>query len=82
MRCQSFLSQIKIEIIYLQKWYILYKNEGDGTMKIYRGIIACLLVVFIVATIIYVAYFYNEQRSVEDGILIWRKNYVTSGDLC
>ena len=51
-------------------------------MKIYRGIIACLLVVFIVATIIYVAYFYNEQRSVEDGILIWRKNYVTSGDLC
>ena len=39
-------------------------------MKIYRGIIWCLLVVFIAATVIYMAYFYNEQRSVEQGTLI------------
>ena len=39
-------------------------------MKIYRGILGCLLVVFIAAIIIYLAYFYNEQRSTEQGTLI------------
>ena len=39
-------------------------------MKIYRGILWCLLVVFVAATVIYIVYFYNEQRSTDGGTLI------------
>ena len=77
-----FFAEFDREIIYLQKWYILYKNEGDGKMKIYRRIIGGLLVIFIAATLIYIGYFYNEKRSVEEGTLIWRGENVTSFDLC
>ena len=51
-------------------------------MKIYRRIIGGLLVIFIAATLIYIGYFYNEKRSVEEGTLIWRGENVTSYDLC
>lgn len=51
-------------------------------MKIYRFIIGGLLVVFIAVTIIYIAYFYNEQRSIENGTLIWRVEHVANHDLC
>lgn len=59
----------------IQKW----RNEQ---MKIYRFIIGGLLVVFIAVTIIYIAYFYNEQRSIENGTLIWRVEHVANHDLC
>ncbi len=51
-------------------------------MKLYRYIVGSLLVIFIIVTVIYIAYFYDERRSVEDGTLIWRGENVTSYDLC
>lgn len=51
-------------------------------MKIYRWIIGVLLVVFLIVTVVYIAYFYNENRSIENGTLIWRKDNVTYYDLC
>lgn len=51
-------------------------------MKIYRAVLWCLLVVFIIAAVIYMAYFYNEQRSTNGGTLIWRVEDVTNYRLC
>ena len=51
-------------------------------MKIYRGILWCLLLVFIAAAVIYIAYFYDEQRSTDGGTLIWRVEDVSGIDIC
>lgn len=51
-------------------------------MKIYRAVLWCLLVVFISAAVIYMAYFYSEQRSTDGGTLIWRVEDVTNHCLC
>ena len=51
-------------------------------MKIYRGVLWCLLVVFVAATVIYIAYFYNEQGSREGATLIWRVEDVSSHRIC
>ena len=51
-------------------------------MKIYRALLWCLLVVFVAAIIIYIAYFYNEQSSSKEGTLIWRKEHAADYDLC
>lgn len=51
-------------------------------MKIYRGVLWCLLVVFIAVTVIYIAYFYNEQRSTDGGTLIWRVENVSGNRIC
>ena len=51
-------------------------------MKIYRGVLWCLLVVFIVAAIVYVAYFYSEERSTDGGTLIWRVEDVSGNSIC
>lgn len=59
----------------IQKWRIL-------KMKIYRGVLWCLLVVFIAVTVIYIAYFYNEQRSTDGGTLIWRVEDVSGNRIC
>ena len=41
-------------------------------MKLYRCFIGFLLVFFITLAILYVGSIYNEQRSIEDGILIYQ----------
>ena len=51
-------------------------------MKIYRLIIGGLLVIFIAATVIYMAYFYNGQDSSQQGTLIWRETNVSANRLC
>ena len=51
-------------------------------MKIYRTVLWCLLIVFIAATVIYVAYFYNEHGSSKEGTLIWREKDVTGYRIC
>ena len=51
-------------------------------MKIYRFVLWCLLVVFISAMGIYIAYFYNEQRSTDGGTLIWRVENVSGNGVC
>lgn len=63
-------------------------------MKIYRCVIGSLLVLFIAIGIWYVASYYDEHRSIEDGVLIWYQEQdwnrsmrgdaerVTDHDLC
>ena len=51
-------------------------------MKIYRCIIGCLLVFFLVIGVWYIATSINEQRSIEDGLLIWREENVADYGLC
>ena len=51
-------------------------------MKIYRCILGCLLVVFIVLGVWYVVSNIYEQRSIEDGTLIWRVENVTDYRIC
>ena len=51
-------------------------------MKIYRRVLWCLLVVFLAAIVIYMSYFYNEQRSMSDGTLIWRGEDVSGNGIC
>lgn len=51
-------------------------------MKIYRGILWCLLIVFVSATIIYIGYYINEQRSNQEGTLIWREMNVAGNGIC
>lgn len=51
-------------------------------MKIYRCVIGCLLVFFLVVGVWYIATNINEQRSIEDGLLIWREEDVTDYGLC
>lgn len=51
-------------------------------MKIYRCVLGCLLVVFLVIGALFVMSYINEHRSVEDGTLIWRDEYATNCDLC
>lgn len=51
-------------------------------MKIYRAVLWCLLVVFIIVIVIYMSYFYNEQRSTDGGTLIWRVEDVSGNSIC
>ena len=51
-------------------------------MKIYRFVLWCLLVIFIAATVIYIAYFYNQQRLIDGGTLIWRVEDVSGYSIC
>lgn len=53
-------------------------------MKIYRCVVGCLLVFFIAIGVWYMVSCYNEQRSIEDGTLIWRGEevHVASHSLC
>lgn len=51
-------------------------------MKIYRSILWGLLVISIVVAVIYVSYFYNEQRSIDGGTLIWRVENVSDNSIC
>ena len=51
-------------------------------MKIYRCVLWCLLIIFLVVAIIYVAYFYSEQSSNNEGTLIWRGVNVTGYNIC
>ena len=51
-------------------------------MKIYRCVIGCLLVFFIAIGVWYVLSCYSEQRSIEDGLLIWRVEDVAEHSLC
>lgn len=51
-------------------------------MKIYRGVLWGLLVISIVVAVIYVSYFYNEQRSIDGGTLIWRVENVSGNGIC
>lgn len=45
-------------------------------MKIYRCILGCLLVFFIVIGVLYVYAHYNEQRSMKDGTLVFRSESI------
>lgn len=41
-------------------------------MKIYRCVIGLLMAFFIIVGVWYVVSCYDEQRSIEDGILVWQ----------
>ena len=43
-------------------------------MKLYRCMLGVLLVFFVALAVVFAISFYNEQRSIEDGILILEVN--------
>ena len=51
-------------------------------MKIYRGVVGCLLVFFLVLGIIFIASQYDKRYSTDGGTLIWRVEDVTNHSLC
>lgn len=51
-------------------------------MKIYRCILGCLLAFFIILGVWYVVSNINEQRSIDEGTLIWRVEDVADYHLC
>lgn len=42
-------------------------------MKIYRCFLGCLLVFFIVIGVLFIVSYTNEQRSTDEGTLIWEQ---------
>lgn len=50
-------------------------------MKVYRCIIACLMLTFIAIGVWYFIYALDEQRSTAGGTLIWRVEDVTGDGL-
>lgn len=51
-------------------------------MKIYRCIIGGLLAIFIIFGVWYIVSNISEQRSIDDGTLIWRVEHVADYHLC
>lgn len=47
-------------------------------MKIYRCVLGCLLVFFIICGVIFVASQYSQRRSIDGGTLVWRAEDVTT----
>ena len=43
-------------------------------MKLYRCFVGVLLVFFITIAVLYITSVYNEQRSIEEGILVSHQN--------
>ena len=51
-------------------------------MRIYRCVIGCLFVLFIVISVWYVVSCYNEQQTIDKGTLIWRVEDDTNHSIC